>query len=234
MTEATQDKALQKKLVGAAVLIALAVIFLPMLFDGKKNEEPVSMQIEIPPKPVYDIPNRLERQPVGSVVVEETTDKVETIDLTPSAPVAEEVPPEKVPAAVVVEPAVTKKPAVSEPVNKKPASTHKSAKPKKPASIPAKSRVDKKAAKPKAAPKPAGGAGYVVQVGSFSQKSNAAALANKLAAKGFPAFVESSNAKGKSIFRVKVGPRPTREAADDLRQRLIDKQRLEGIIVSHH
>jgi DedD protein len=91
-------------------------------------------------------------------------------------------------------------------------------------------------AKPKPAPKPAaaGGAGYVVQVGSFSQKANAESLTSKLVAKGFPAFVEGSSAKGKSIFRVKVGPRPTREAADDLRQRLIDKQRLEGIIVSHH
>jgi DedD protein len=83
MTEVTQDKALQKKLVGAAVLIALAVIFLPMLFDGKKNDEPVSVQLKIPPKPVYDIPNRLDRQPVETVTVGEATEPLKTIDLSP-------------------------------------------------------------------------------------------------------------------------------------------------------
>lgn len=242
MTEATQDKALQKKLVGAAVLIALAVIFLPMLFDGKKDEEPVSMQIEIPPKPVYDIPNRLERQPVEPVVVEETAETVKTIELVPSAPVIEEAPEEQAQPVAKAGADTGEQDAAVEPVRKKAVAEQKPVKQKKPVSTSQQSKVKekKKAVKPKVAPsrvaskRASGGAGYVVQVGSFSQKANAATLAGKLVAKGFPAFVESSSTKGKSIFRVKVGPRPTREAADDLRQRLIDKQRLEGIIVSHH
>ncbi len=237
MTEASQDKALQKKLVGAAVLIALAVIFLPMLFDGKKDEAPVSMQIEIPPKPVFDIPNRLDReQPAVAVPAPVEAPAVQTIEIA-TEPAATDVQggqqaEKQAPAATAEQP--PKQAVVEPPVEQKPA-----AKPKPP-------KVDKKpVAKveqpkpPKAASKPstppaAGGAGFVVQVGSFSQKANADTLTRKLQAKGFPAFVEGTKAGGKSIYRVKVGPRPTREAADDLRQRLIDKQRLEGIIVSHH
>ncbi len=233
MTDSTQDKALQKKLVGAAVLIALAVIFLPMLFDGKKDETPVSMQIEIPPKPTFDIPNRLEREPASSpnVVAQAPEPPVQTIEITTDEPPVAPPPAER--TAPVEQKTVSEPPAPSKPVEQP--------KPKKDDKPPARKPEPKKAEKPKpqqptrTTKSPAGGgAGYVVQVGSFSQKTNAEALTRKLQAGGFPAFVESTKAGGKSIYRVKVGPRPTREAADDLRQRLIDKQRLEGIIVSHH
>ena len=236
MTETSQDKALQKKLVGAAVLIALAVIFLPMLFDGKKDEAPVSMQIKIPPKPVFDIPNRLDREaPAKAAQVPAEAPPVKTIEIAtdPVAADAQSAQPaaQETPAAVVTKPPQQ---AVAKPSAERP--------PKAAAAPPTVARKPAtKVEKPKpveVAPKPSdpatGGAGFVVQVGSFSQKGNADKLTRKLQAKGFPAFVEGTKAGGKSIYRVKVGPRPTREAADDLRQRLIDKQRLEGIIVSHH
>ncbi len=238
MTDSMQDKALQKKLVGAAVLIALAVIFLPMLFDGKKDETPVSMRIEIPPKPTFDIPNRLERgqEAAPGRVAQAPEPPVQTIEIATDEPPAEAAPADRAeaepptPAQAVEPPAAPSKPvgqartepaAVARPEPKKPA-PKKAGKPepRRPADTP------KKPA--------AGAAGFVVQVGSFSQKANAESLTRKLQAGGFPAFVEGTRAGGKSIYRVKVGPRPTREAADDLRQRLIDKQRLEGIIVSHH
>ena len=239
MTDATpQDKALQKKLVGAAVLIALAVIFLPMLFDGKQENEPVSMQIEIPPKPVYDIPNRLERGGESAPAASsEEAPPVQTIAIAPEPePVIEQTPP---PATEASTPPVAAK--AVEPPRQAPAAKKPAVKPAtRPKPAPAEKAAPKKAEKPKSAKAPqsrpatSGGAGYVVQVGSFSQKANAETLTAKLKAKGFPAFVEGTKAGGKSIYRVKVGPRPTREAADDLRQRLIDKARLEGIIVSHH
>ncbi len=241
MTEASQDKTLQKKLVGAAVLIALAVIFLPMLFDGKKDEAPVSMQIKIPPKPTYDIPNRLDReQPAVAAQAPVEAPPVQTIEIAtePAAVDAkgEQQAAKASPAATVGQP--PQRAAVEPPVEQKPIAKPKPPKAdKKPVAKVEKPKAAKVASKP-AASKPsrsaAGGAGFVVQVGSFSQKANADTLTIKLQAKGFPAFVEGTKAGGKSIYRVKVGPRPTREAADDLRQRLIDKQRLEGIIVSHH
>ena len=50
---------LKQRLVGAVVLIALAVIFLPMLLDGSGRSGHVSMEMEIPPEPAYDVPSRL-------------------------------------------------------------------------------------------------------------------------------------------------------------------------------
>lgn len=208
------DKTLQKKLVGAAVLIALAVIFLPMFLDGKKDVESSSMQIEIPPKPVYDIPNRLEKKvppPVAEAVPPQRTLEVKPIQEQIPEPPAIEPPPPPVQEAPAEEVA-----KVTPPVE---AATPKSKPEPKPA---VKSRP--------AAPS---GAGFVVQVGSFSQRQNAAVLTDKLVAAGFPAFVEDIDFRGRSIFRVKVGPRPSREAVDELRQRLIDTEKLEGIVVAH-
>ncbi len=45
------DLALKQRLVGASVLIALAVIFLPLLFDGSTQEGNQSITIEIPQEP---------------------------------------------------------------------------------------------------------------------------------------------------------------------------------------
>jgi DedD protein len=89
------DKSLQKKLVGAAVLIALAVIFLPMFLDGKKGVESAPMQIEIPPKTVYDIPNRLENQapPVAEAAPSQSVTEMSPMEeQLPTAP-ADQVPP---------------------------------------------------------------------------------------------------------------------------------------------
>lgn len=222
MADSTQDKALQKKLVGAAVLILLAVIFIPMIFDGKKPaEEEVSMQIMLPPKKIVEIPNRLSPvpDPVTPAIVQEEPESVEPSESQPAAVPA----PPPVPVAKP-EPAPVKPPVVKE----KPASAPK------PAPAASKPAVKKPEAPKSAVSKGAfGETGFVVQVGSFSQERNAAVLASRLAANGFPAFVERSSSAGKWVYRVKVGPRPSRNAADDLRQRLIDKEQLQGIIVSY-
>lgn len=219
MSDTAQDKALQKKLVGAAVLILLAVIFLPMIFDGKKPEEQaVSMEIKLPPKQVVEIPNRLEpaAEPAPMPIFEPREPPPQPAE----AAVAEPIPPS---------PSVTQssalQPAAKPPVTK-PATTTAPADTRHP--TPAKPKAPQKSAAA-----PGAGAGYVVQVGSFSQAQNAQVLSKKLVASGFPAFVEKSATAGRVIYRVKVGPRPTRAAADDLRQRLIEKQKLQGIIVSH-
>ncbi|RUM93944.1 MAG: SPOR domain-containing protein, partial [Thiothrix sp.] len=52
-------------------------------------------------------------------------------------------------------------------------------------------------------------------------------------ASGFPAFLEDIDFRGRTIFRVKVGPQATREDADELRQRLADGEQLEGIVIVH-
>ncbi|MGF1546691.1 MAG: SPOR domain-containing protein [Thiotrichales bacterium] len=244
---------MKQKLVGAAVLIALAVIFIPMLLDGGKKDEPATMQIEVPQKPVYEIPNRLEpvmpppvaavlpTAPIDSVsppAVEQTTTPTPSPTASTSTSPAPSAPPtveSSKSSPTVASPATTKaeapKPAAATPPAATPAA------PTPPAIAPS-APAPAIATAPKAPPRtepgaPGAGAGFVVQVGSFSKQDNADSVKSKLAAAGFPAFVETVGASGNQIFRVKVGPRPSREAADDLRQKLIDTQKMEGIIVTH-
>ncbi len=222
------DKSLQKKLVGAAVLIALAVIFLPMFLDGKKGVESAPMQIEIPPKTVYDIPNRLENQapPVAEAAPSQSVTEMSPMEEQAPAPSADQVPPpidetsesfDEAPETMksTGEEGIAKaEPPVNEvPVEVPPKSEPKPAKESKSMST--------------------SSAGFAVQVGSFGDQANAAELTDKLVASGFPAFLEDIDFRGRTIYRVKVGPQPGREDADELRQRLADSEGLEGIVVAH-
>lgn len=218
------DKVLKKRLVGTAVIVALAVIFVPMLLEGpSKEEKEVTMQISIPPRPTYDIPNRLAK--AESAVVQETQSEVkEPLKEANAKPMEEPVAekPQKVEEKAVAkapeEKAVPKKDekvvkvlAAATPELKKP-------EPKSPAK-----QIDTKTAS----------AGFVIQVGSFSSESNAKALSSRLKSAGYPAFVESSKLKTSMIYRVKVGPKPSKKLANQLRIELIDEEKLEGIIVRY-
>lgn len=61
---------------------------------------------------------------------------------------------------------------------------------------------------------------WVVQVGSFSSQANADALKAKLREKGFPAFTKSNPADKPVAVRVFVGPKLSRERADQIKQEL--------------
>jgi len=61
---------------------------------------------------------------------------------------------------------------------------------------------------------------YTVQVGAFSNSSNAINLSLKLTQKGYPAFIEESIAQGKSTYRVRVGKFKQRQEAASLENRL--------------
>ncbi len=57
------DQALKQRLVGATILIALAVIFLPLLLDGENHNGQTTQAIEIPERPDVDFKTR--RLPIG-------------------------------------------------------------------------------------------------------------------------------------------------------------------------
>jgi DedD protein len=57
---------------------------------------------------------------------------------------------------------------------------------------------------------------WMVQLGSFSAQNNANDYAREVKAAGFPATVSSFRSGGKTMYRVQVGPRETRDAADKL------------------
>jgi DedD protein len=66
--------------------------------------------------------------------------------------------------------------------------------------------------------------GFAVQLAAFSDDKGANALSNKLKRAGYPAFTEAISTSRGTLWRVRVGPYPTRESAAQSR----DKLKAEG------
>jgi len=88
------------------------------------------------------------------------------------------------------------------------------------------------AAAPASAAVATGADGYVyfVQAGAFARPEEAEAQKAKLAIQGFTAKVMEREQNGRTVFRVRLGPNDTREAAEDL-QRKIEAAGFEANLV---
>ncbi|HHI92264.1 MAG TPA: sporulation protein [Gammaproteobacteria bacterium] len=208
---------LKQRLVGAVVLVALAVIFIPMLLPGKGNLGGGIDGSNIPPEPDFrfpPVPAAPKAPPVAAVPVVPLGD---SDDVEPPAISDKSAPVEKTAGQSPPKPpvnAVVKTPA-------KP--------PAKPVSSPA-----TKAAPAKVKPVESGQvSGWVVQVGSFSARNNARALRDKLRKQGYASFVEPVQGASGRVYRVRVGPELSKAAADKLRQRLAKKPGLQGLVQAY-
>jgi DedD protein len=86
----------KQRLAGAIVLIALGVIFIPMLLDGAGMKEKDRLELRMPPKPKYDFPRHIEELPLPEPAEEDVPvpDKP-AASATKDASPASEVRPEK-------------------------------------------------------------------------------------------------------------------------------------------
>jgi DedD protein len=73
---------------------------------------------------------------------------------------------------------------------------------------------------------------WVVQVGVFSDTANAEKLVFQLRDAGYRAMSQAETSAGKTVYRVRVGPEVSREAADKLRDRIESEQGIRGIVQS--
>ena len=190
---------LKERLVGAAVLVIIAVIFIPMLLTGPIDSNSIS-KTNIPERPSEKFSSKLvplndslkpvieEQEPISEVI---NTDEEEIAE---SSDVVENDSVEKV---------VEKAPSVEQAVQK--------------------TVADKKV----------GLTAWVVQLGSFSTKVNADKHNLSLRKEGFPAFVEPISKKGKTTYRVRVGPEILRADADALLKKIKAKMKLDGIVLSY-
>jgi DedD protein len=94
--------------------------------------------------------------------------------------------------------------------------------PSTPPSTPAK--AEPTAAGTGASPAPAAPAGFAVQLAAFADDKGANALANRLRKAGYAAYTEAVQTSRGTLWRVRVGGYPTREAAVAAR----DKLKAEG------
>ena len=83
-----------------------------------------------------------------------------------------------------------------------------------------------------AGPGPVRAGAWAVQVAAMGSQADAIALRDKLRANGFDGFVDSVNAGGKRLWRVRAGPQTQRSDAVSVRDQIKAKLGLDGNVVS--
>lgn len=226
------DKALKQRMVGAVVLIALGVIFIPMLLDGGSGENGErSVELEIPAAP--DREYRSRRLPLGESGGSDSGESRGEVERP-----AESRPDTSDGTGEVPQP----EPADGDGTRDEPAE------PEDGDISPGETAGDDGSGdaspEPEPEPEPAsagsgdGDAGeqslvnWFVQVGSFSQESNAVELRDRLRNAGYAAFVESSTVEGKTTHRVRIGPEMDRSRAESKRDEIRSEFDLKGIVIS--
>ncbi|MEO5561220.1 MAG: SPOR domain-containing protein [Dokdonella sp.] len=203
---------MKQRLLGAAVLIALAVIFVPMLMSGsapRKSAELETTNLAIPQQPDREFQQRV-------LSVDAAATKPTAPMVLPAAPDADKI--------VAVDTATATKPTAPAPALA-PTSVPTMVAPSKPGAngnpeTPAAVATLTPAETVKPAPGQAANGHYFVNLGVYSAAKNAQELVAALKKGGFPASAESSEFQGKPAERVRVGPFANRAAAEAARLRI--------------
>jgi DedD protein len=208
------DKAYKQRMVGALVLVALAVIFLPMLFSRQDEQRQVTVeapaapqapalpQVQVEPVAVPE-PQALPQEPVPSD--DEIAQQESAVPAVPVAPAPAAKPVTPPPAPVT---ALAAKPATApaQPIT---------AAPGKPDTT--QSRVDANGLS----------VSWSVQLASLANRESAEKLQKTLRSQGYNAYIRTADGKN----RVFVGPLIERAEADRLRDLLNRQQNLKGFVV---
>ncbi|WP_043229680.1 SPOR domain-containing protein [Pseudomonas sp. CF161] len=208
------DNVYKQRMVGALVLVALAVIFLPMLFSREDEQRHVSVEAPVAPQApvmpqvqvepvVVPEPQALPQEPIPSddEVVQQSAPSAPIVPSAPATPVA--------PPTAAIKPAPAPAPAAPKPT---PAQSVASARPDT-----SQSRIDANGLS----------VSWSVQLASLSSRESAENLQKTLRSQGYNAYIRSADGKN----RVFVGPLIERAEADRLRDLLGRQQNLKGFVV---
>ena len=226
----------RRRLIGAVVLALAAAVIVPMLLEGDPKPLGEDVSVKIPPEDGGKFVNRLSDKSAKAAAVapaaksEAVKEPVKEPAREPNkeAPKADATPspassPESAPApkksisqaeqkmlGTPAKPAVTASPPAVAPV---PAAA--------PAPVAAPASVASAATPaPAAATKATGGESFSVQLAAFADDKGANALANKLKRATYPAYTEPLTTSKGTLWRVRVGPYPSRDAAVEIRDKL--------------
>lgn len=215
---------MKQRLVGGAVIVALGVIFIPMILDGPPPERAV-LENPIPPKPDGGFATNV--KPFGPRPQLDPEQVVARPDESLSvAPPAPETKPVQIPEPKPVpkpapKPVSTPEPESTEP----PPAVVRAPEPEPPRPVPA-----------SPPPRPTTSTSvtaWVVQVGSFSSEKNARSLRDRLRKKGFNAFAEPVLGAGDGVTRVYIGPELDRDEAVAAGERLSREMQMNGLVVRY-
>jgi len=193
------DSALKQRLLGAAVLIALAIIFVPMFLSNTPQQaQNATLNLDIPKTPERKFETRtlpvVDTAAAPAPAPANDANKVTTVDT--KAPPKVDLQPDAVTPLATPAP----KPPVAE---------------TKPAPAPV-------ASAPVPTPEPASAAEgrFAVNLGVYADRGHADALVAKLKKSGFAAYDEATEYQGKPAMRVRVGPFAVRAAAESARLKI--------------
>tara|TARA_R110000868_G_scaffold410505_4_gene698881 strand:+ start:126418 stop:126957 length:540 start_codon:yes stop_codon:yes gene_type:complete len=167
---------LRKRIIGAIVLVGLAVIFLPMLL-GHRATTSISIG-ELTTRPAHPDVKFAQESDFQSAspkvqAMQSPTTAVSTTTVMPSAPTA---------------PTVDTKPLAT---------------------------------------------GWMIQLGSFSNQTNAAQLVKQLQAQQYPAFQQTLQRDGNTLYRVMVGPETNQQTAATMLKAINSKFELQGKVTPY-
>ena len=208
------DSGLKQRLIGAAVLVALAVIFLPMLVKGPAPDSGVSdVSLELPDRPrepetvTRDLPLVAPRPPSGEGALglgARPRDGAAPADgALPTVDTADAPHPDAAPLAGEAEgPAIAGGGEPGDAAESAPEADPEP-RPEPPAALPATTA----------------GGDYVVRFGSYGSSDNADTVVSRLRGEGFPASSSGARVAGQSVWRVQIGPYASRAQAEAVRVR---------------
>lgn len=200
----------KQRIVGTVVLLALALIFLPIIFDGNGSyQSPVASRIPEPPV-VPVLPDPIPSRPVitGGAELDKPVDvELDEFIIAATTPAVvdntaalnEEIDLEEVSATEI---------EISE----------------------SEAIFSRKVPQLDASGLPEG---WSVRLGSFSDADNAAALLSRLQAAGYKAYTRDMAGTQGSLIGVFVGPWLNRAQVDDYRQQLQQEFNLAGLVVRY-
>lgn len=204
---AVLDKGVKQRMIGALVLVALAVIFLPMLFT--REDEMRQVRVDAPQAPSMPSPPPVQVEPVPVPEPEVLPEEAPVVIDESTAPVA---PPSTPIAPAPSAAAAPKAPAAPAPKVEKPAT------PAATASSPASSnKVDGNGLP----------VSWSIQLASLSNRAGADNLQKTLRSQGYNAYIRSAG----GLNRVFVGPLIDRAEAERLRDVINRQQKLKGFVV---
>ena len=200
------EQALKQRLIGAIVLVSLAVIFIPLILEGP-DDDWTPRSHSIPEQPQMDYRADIE------------------LALPPETPGVDET----VAMELMSQEQVESEPQPAVPVVKATAAPDKAPDPVKAAPKPAPPVKPVAPATPKTLPLQ----GWFVQVGSFGQEMNAKGLRDRLVAAGFHVQMQDVKLGSKHTYRVLVGPASSRTEAEKQAEKLQSGQHLRGMVIEY-
>lgn len=209
------EEGAKRRLVGAAVMVLLLVIFLPMFLEEEAESPVPDRDMSIPTRPKFD---QGYEASVTDGPDEPATSRVSEPQGSDPGTLPQELAPPPIfeaPAAVETESEAAPEPEPPVLVREKPPAPESKAAPERPV-----------APKQPPAPKPPPAqrdpavastlSTWVIQVASVRDPSRAQALQQELRGKGFPAFIEQADVKQNLWHRIRVGPEADRRRIESM------------------